>query len=69
MTSQFCSKFSGCLLRPAKRLDTYRAAESNLKSLTARLAHLPGKKGLLKIVDGAQDMETIFQSIMDILKG
>ena len=36
---------------------------------TAPLVDFYQKKGLLKVVDGAQDMETIFQSIMDILKG
>ena len=36
---------------------------------TAPLVDFYQKKGLLKVIDGAQDMETIFQSIMDILKG
>ena len=36
---------------------------------TAPLVDFYQKKGLLKVVDGAQDMETIFASIMGILKG
>ena len=36
---------------------------------TAPLVDFYQKKGLLKVIDGAQDMEKIFQSIMEILKG
>ena len=36
---------------------------------TAPLVDFYQKKGLLKVIDGAQDMDTIFQSIMDTLKG
>ena len=36
---------------------------------TAPLVDFYQKKGLLKVIDGAQDMETIFASIMGILKG
>ena len=36
---------------------------------TAPLVDFYQKKGTLKVIDGAQEMDTIFQSIMDTLKG
>ncbi|MBE5769679.1 MAG: adenylate kinase [Clostridiales bacterium] len=36
---------------------------------TAPLVDFYQKKGLLKVIDGAQDMDTIFASIMETLKG
>ena len=36
---------------------------------TAPLVDFYQKRGLLKVIDGAQDMDTIFASIMDIVRG
>ena len=36
---------------------------------TAPLVYFYQKRGLLKVIDGAQDMDTIFASIMDIVRG
>ncbi len=36
---------------------------------TAPLVDFYQKKGLLKVIDGAQDMDTIFASILDVVKG
>lgn len=36
---------------------------------TAPLVDFYQKKGLLQVIDGAQDMDTIFASIMDIVRG
>ncbi|MBQ8556910.1 MAG: adenylate kinase [Clostridia bacterium] len=38
-------------------------------SQTAPLVDFYQKKGLLKVIDGAQDMDTIFESIMAVVKG
>ena len=36
---------------------------------TAPLVDFYQKRGMLKVIDGAQDMDTIFASIMDIVRG
>ena len=36
---------------------------------TAPLVDFDQKRGMLKVIDGAQDMDTIFASIMDIVRG
>ncbi|MGN0779590.1 MAG: adenylate kinase, partial [Aristaeellaceae bacterium] len=36
---------------------------------TAPLVDFYRERGLLKVIDGAQDMDTIFASIMDIVRG
>ena len=36
---------------------------------TAPLVYFYQKRGMLKVIDGAQDMDTIFASIMDIVRG
>ena len=36
---------------------------------TAPLVDFCQKRGMLKVIDGAQDMDTIFASIMDIVRG
>lgn len=38
-------------------------------SQTAPLVDFYQKKGLLKVIDGAQDMDTIFESVMAVMKG
>ncbi|MBQ8201375.1 MAG: adenylate kinase [Clostridia bacterium] len=38
-------------------------------SQTAPLVDFYQKKGLLKVIDGAQDMDTIFESVMAVVKG
>ncbi len=44
------------------RLNVYHAQ-------TAPLVDFYQKKGVLKVIDGAQDMDTIYASILDIMKG
>ncbi|MBQ2954103.1 MAG: adenylate kinase [Clostridia bacterium] len=36
---------------------------------TAPLVEFYQKKGTLRVIDGAQDMDTIFQAILDVVKG